>query len=428
MIMMKDRFDNVLTISSPAARDHYVAAVDRLLAGEARLPEAFEAAVAADPGFALGFAGLARARQFSGDMAGAKAAMAEARALATDLTAREASHVHAMGMLIDAGPEAYQAIRAHVDAHPRDALIAQTCSSVFGLIGFSGRPGREAEILAYTAALLPHYGEEWWCLSQHAFALCENGDQERAADYIDRSPALNPRNANGAHVRSHVYYETGATDLGIRYLADWLGEYDRGGYLHGHLSWHCALWTLEQGDVAAMWRRLDADIRPGVSQGLPINVLTDMASLLARAEMAGLSVPPDLWAEVSRYAAEFFPKTGIGFVDIHAALAHAMAGEDEPLARIMEHPNPKTGDLVTPIAGAWRAMARGDWAEAAEGLTRGMADHARLGGSRAQRDLLEFALLTCLLRQGRDAEAKRLLALRRPALLHTHALHGLDVH
>ena len=160
--VMRDRFDNLLTTSSATARDQYVAAVDLLLAGEARLPGAFEAAVAVDPGFALGFAGLARARQFSGDMAGARAAMAEARALSQGLTQREAGHVHAMGLLIDANPEAYPAIRAHVDAHPRDALIAQTCSSVFGLIGFSGRPGREAEILAYTAALLPHYGEEWW--------------------------------------------------------------------------------------------------------------------------------------------------------------------------------------------------------------------------------------------------------------------------
>lgn len=324
--------------------------------------------------------------------------------------------------------DAYAAIRAHVADHPRDALVAQTCSSVFGLIGFSGKPGREAEILAYTAALLPHYGEDWWCLSQYAFALCENGNQDLASDYIDRSLALNPRNANGAHVRSHIYYESGETGLGISYLDDWLEPYDRAGYLHGHLSWHAALWALEQDDPDAMWHRYEADIRPDVTQSLPINVLTDCASLLYRAELAGVTVPQERWLQISAYAKQFFPQSSLGFVDIHAALAHAMAGDGDALMAFVAAPNPSTGDLVVPVADAFRALARQDWAEGANRLVTAMGDHARLGGSRAQRDLLEFSLLNALLKMGQDAEAKRLLALRRPALQGTHALHGLTRH
>ena len=41
----------------------------------------------------------------------------------------------------------------HVTANPRDAMIAQTSTGIFGLIGFSGLPGREAEMLAFTSAL-----------------------------------------------------------------------------------------------------------------------------------------------------------------------------------------------------------------------------------------------------------------------------------
>lgn len=429
---MKDRYDNTLSTAQAAARDHYVKGVDLLLAGEAGIAQAFEAAIAEDPGFALAHAGLARGRQISGDMPGARAASAAAQALAqargARVTARETSHVAAVDLLVTGKATVYPAIRAHVAEHPRDAVIAQTCSSVFGLIGFSGRPGREAEILAYMAGLLPHYGEDWWCLSQYAFALCENGDLARADAYIDRSLALNPRNANGAHVRSHVDYESGETEQGITYLGAWLSDYDRKGYLHGHLAWHCALWSLEQGDAEGMWTRLRTDIAPDVSQGVPINVLTDTASLLCRAELAGVAVPQDLWSGISQYAERFFPDTGIGFADIHAALAHAMAGNDGPLARIMEHPNPVTGDLVTPIAGAWRAIAAQDWVGAIDALTGAMADHARLGGSRAQRDLLELALLACLLRLGRAEEARRLLILRRPVLAHSNALAGWHAH
>ena len=427
--MYQDRFDMPLSTESAQARDHYVAGVDLLLAGQTGAVQAFQNALDADPDFALASVGLARACQYAGDMASAKAAIAQARDAARPVDAREASHINTFDLSLSGKTaQAYAAIRAHVDSYPRDAVVAQTCSSVFGLIGFSGQPGREAEILAYTAALLPHYGEDWWCLSQYAFALCETGALDKAADYIDRALALNPRNANGAHVRSHVYYETGETKLGISYLSDWLKTYDRSASLHGHLSWHAALWSLEQGDMDAMWQRIDADVQPGAALGLPINVLTDTASILYRAELAGVAVPDARWRAVSDYAAQYFPKASLGFVDIHAALAHAMAGNTEAIEALIRAPNPVTGDLVTPVAQAYAAIARQSWAEAVALLVSAMADHARLGGSRAQRDLLEFSLLGALLKLGRDDEAKRLLALRRPVLLGSHGLHGLNAH
>ncbi|PWL36548.1 tetratricopeptide repeat protein [Marivita sp. XM-24bin2] len=427
--MKRDRYDNPLSTTSDAARDHYVAATDLLLAGQPGISDGFQSAIDNDPDFVLAHVGLARGLQYEGKPQAAKDAIAAARKAKGSLTEREASHVAAFDLLVAGNTtEAYPAIRAHVDQYPRDALLAQTCSSVFGLIGFSGKPGREAETLACNAMLLPHYGEDWWCLSQYAFALCETGNLNEADIYIDRSLARNPRNANGAHVRSHIYYETGDIELGVSYLTDWLGPYDRSGYMHGHLSWHAALWALEQGDTQTIWHRLETDILPDVSQSLPINVLTDAASLLFRAELAGVNVPQARWKEVSAYALEFFPKTGIGFIDIHAALAHAMAGDGDALMRIITSPNPSTGDVVTPLAEAFHALAQQKWPEATSLMISAMGDHARLGGSRAQRDLLEFALLAALLKQGKDGEAKHLLALRRPALVGTQAVHGLAMH
>lgn len=427
--MRRDRYDNALSTTSDAARDHYIMGVDLLLAGQSGITRAFARAIEADPKFVLAHVGLARGHQFEGDMTAAQTALAAARACAAGVDGREASHLNAMALLVDGKTaKAYAAIRAHVAEHPRDALVAQTCSSVFGLIGFSGKPGREAEILAYTAFLLPHYGEDWWCLSQYAFALCENGALDDADRWIDRALALNPRNANGAHVRSHVHYETGETALGVAYLQDWLAADDREGYLYGHLSWHAALWALEQGDTEAMWQRVRRDILPDVSTSLPINVLTDSASILYRAELAGERVSSEDWAQVSAYARQFFPKPALGFTDIHAALAHAMAGEDVALQTFIEGANPLTGDLVAPVAEAYRAFAARNWEMGATLLVRAMGDHARLGGSRAQRDLLEFSLLSALLKMGRQDEAQRLLSLRRPQLAGMHAVHGLTAH
>lgn len=416
--MLTDRFDNPISTTSQTACDLYRVAVDRLLSGQPGLTEGFAAVIEADPGFALGYAGLARAHHFMGDMAEARKAIGTASERLGGATAREQSHVGALGlMMAGKGPQAYQAVRAHLSDHPRDALIAQTSSSIFGLIGFSGQPGREAETLAFLATLLPHYGDDWWILSQYAFSLCETGQLSRAEAVIEKSLALNNENAHGAHVRSHVLYEQGAVADGIAYIDAWLKGYSNKGVMHGHLSWHQALWTLKTGDIDGMWALADKAVTPsGAVASPPLSVVADTASLLHRAELAGVQVSPERWAAISAFCTRFFPTTGNAFVDMHAAVAHAMAGEAAALERIISAPAGPAADLVPDIARGFQHMAKADWASATRYLSRAMTDTARLGGSRAQRDIVEHSLLACLMRQGRTEEAKRLAVLRRPVL------------
>ena len=61
-------------------------------------------------------------------------------------------------------------------------------------------------------------------------------------------------------------------------------------------------------------------------------------------------------------------------------------------------------------------MARGRWQDALDDLAGVMASAVRLGGSRAQRDLIELAWVHALLRLGQRDEARRALATRRPVL------------
>ena len=77
--MRRDRYDNTLSTSSDAARDHYIAALDLLLAGDAGIADRFQKAVDADPDFVLAHVGLARGLQYEGDVPAAKDAMAAAR-------------------------------------------------------------------------------------------------------------------------------------------------------------------------------------------------------------------------------------------------------------------------------------------------------------------------------------------------------------
>jgi hypothetical protein len=134
---------------------------------------------------------------------------------------------------------------------------------------------------------------------------------------------------------------------------------------------------------------------------------------LLRAEMAGEARDPELWRELSQYATRWFPSPGIAFADVHGALAHAFAGDAAALARIVERSKGPARDVVVPLARAFGAFSRSDWAAAGAELMTIMSAHERIGGSRAQRDLIEYALVVCLLRSGRAEEARGLLKTRR---------------
>ena len=50
------------------------------------------------------------------------------------------------------------------------------------------------------------------------------------------------------------------------------------------------------------------------------------------------------------------------------------------------------GPIVYALAEAFGAFARGDWAGAVKSIEPYVAEHERIGGSRAQRDLIELTL------------------------------------
>jgi len=413
--MLTDRYGNGLTTTSSEARDAYVAAVDLLLSANPGAEQQFRRAIAADPGLAVAHAGLGRALQIEARAADARAAMAPAVALTADLSARERGHVETLGLLINGrSAEALAAARQHLDDYPRDAMVLAPCTSVFGLIGFSGRAGREQELLALMDSLATAYGEEdWWFLCMHAFAQVECGQIAAALAKIERSLARHPRNAHAAHIRAHVYYESGEREPGLAYLMEWWSTYPKQSQLHCHLAWHIALWELELGRAARAWDIYHAHLKPGASWGPPINTLSDSASFLFRAELLGEARKSALWRELSAYAAQTFPSPGVTFADVHGALAHALAGDSDALQRLEAEARGPAADMVRCLARAFGALTSGAWADAAASLASIVATHERIGGSRAQRDLIEYALAVSLLRAGRIGEARSYLEQRR---------------
>lgn len=426
-MQIKDAYGNLLSTTHSKASDFYDSGVALVLGGNLGATEAFASACKVDPSFCLGHTGSARALMMEGRLPEARAALKRASALADHASLRERAHVAAYSTFLDGATDTCRnLVKAHAREFPRDPMMVQLLTNVFGLIGFSGKVGREADLLAFTTSLMPHYADDWWMMSMHATSLCETGHLDKAMSLLDCSLKLNPQNAHAAHFRAHAHYEFGETATGRRFLDNWMETHDSRGVLQGHLTWHSALWALHDGDEAAMWHAVDSGIWPESSSSLPLNVLTDSASILFRAELAGVTVPNERWKSLSEYSAKFFPETGQSFVDIHAALCHAMAGEGDKLARITERAEGFAGDLVRPISIAWGAIARKKWRIAHECLTGVMASSERLGGSRAQRDLIELTYANVLIKLGKTDEARRTLQIRRPILNQTQFVANSD--
>jgi hypothetical protein len=117
-------------------------------------------------------------------------------------------------------------------------MVAAPATGVFGLIGFSGRQGREPEQLAFLETLRPHLADDWWFQAVHAFALEEVGRLDEALTLIERSMA-EPRNAHGA-TSGACPVQQGEIAPRLDYLDSWLPEASRADACHISGTWRCS--------------------------------------------------------------------------------------------------------------------------------------------------------------------------------------------
>jgi len=76
------------------------------------------------------------------------------------------------------------------------------------------------------------------------------------------------------------------------------------------------------------------------------------------------------------------------------------------LARLVEGARGPAGDFVVVASRGFAAFARRDCEGVVAELGAVMGEHERFGGSRAQRELLEYAMACGLMRVGRGEEAR----------------------
>ncbi|MFG2960709.1 FAD/NAD(P)-binding protein [Streptomyces sp. NPDC048291] len=391
----------------------YRSGLDRVLKVRSGAEDAFARAVALDPGFALGHAALALLGHECAAAVDVPRALADAQRSARERADdRERSFVDVITRRVT-GDDGDEALVRHLRGHRGDALALAAAVPTIAFSGVSDLQDDDAlRLLDLTS---PAYDGHWFHTSLLAFLRQEQGRLHEAGELAHRALAAEPASGHAVHALAHVHYESGAHEAGRDWLDGWVSGRGRGAVHRAHFSWHIALHELALDDPAAVRRRWFAQLAPGrVVSG--VRALVDSGSLLWRARVSD-SWPGDLPVAGVLEAVErdVLERPQTAFTALHAAVALTAAGDLAALRRLRDHAagaDEVQREVVAPLCEAFAALVEERFHEAARGLDALLPVLRRVGGSAAQREVVEETLLYALVSDGRCEAARRLLDAR----------------
>jgi hypothetical protein len=262
---------------------------------------------------------------------------------------------------------------------------------------------------------VPGYG---YLLGMHAFGLEETANYSRAEDVGRHALDLNARDPWAVHAVQHVFEMQGRVHDGIDWLTatspNWADS-----ALAFHNWWHLALHHLELENSTAALDLYDRVVHP--KESVVALELIDASQLLWRMALRGIDVGAR-WQELADCWAQLAEGGFYAFNDVHALMAYAQAGREQPARQLLAtlvaragdaDPNGvNTRDVGLPLSRAIVAMVEGRHAEAAGLLMPVRSRSNRIGGSHAQRDFVQLTCIEAALRSG-NARLARALASER---------------
>ncbi|WP_193607042.1 pyridine nucleotide-disulfide oxidoreductase [Nocardioides lijunqiniae] len=401
----RDRYGLRLTTSDVAA-ESYNRGVGDLLRLRAGAVEAIAASVTHDPTFALGHAALALLGHDLCAPVDVAGRMRDAERHAARATERERSHVHAI--LSHLRGDSTPVVR-HLETYPVDALLLSAAVPTIAFAGVTEIPQQAWDIVERAA---PAYGDDWWYAGLLAFIRQEQGRFDEAMDLSCRSLAVERSAGHSAHARAHAHYETGDHRAGLAWMDGWVTGDGASIDSISHFSWHAALHELSLGDLAAVRRRYDTQLRP--EHGLGCRALVDSGSLLIRWSMTpDAEDVPDLERVAQVVGRDVLERPATPFLAMHGAVTLLALGDGAGLQRLgrfaVGHHHPTHREVVAPLVAALGEMHAGRYAGAAASLAALSPAIPRLGGSDAQREIVEEVRIAALIRADRLDEARDLL-------------------
>lgn len=323
---------------------------------------------------------------------------------AADLPANDIEQLHraALAAALDddyEGAKAWLGRLLHLQ--PLDVLALQLAHAFDHYTGdAAGLRDRVAAVLPAWSGRMPGYHA---VLAMHAFGLEESGAYAHAERCARAALALNPHDARAHHVMAHVFEMTARPGAGIRWMNEHVDRWGVDTVVATHGNWHLALFHLALGAPGHALALYDRRVRSGPSQ--QVADLIDAAALLWRIQLDEVDAGPR-WTELADAWAPHIDDAFCSFNDLHAMLAFVGARDwgrarrlDAALVQAQTRPT-RHGRTTRQFGlGACRALVafgHGEHAVAAGLLGRLPALAHRLGGSHAQRDVLNVTLQRAL--------------------------------
>ncbi len=366
-----------------------------------------DAAIAADPDWCLPHVMKAAALLGQTEatlLPQAQQHIACADARADTAAPRERAHLKAVVLLAEGRWQAACCVwDGLLMEHPCDALAlhsAQLWDFYRGdLQSLWQRPARALPAWDESDPLHPHV------LSLVAFGLEENHFHAQAEEAGRRALAAEPRAPWAIHAVAHVMEMQGRYEEGAVWLRQHQSAWAEGNGFAAHLWWHKCLFRLEAMDTAGVLRLVDAHLSGEALQATAQRI--DAVSMLWRLHLLSNDMSAQFRAVLNGWGLDPCEAGHYAFNDLHVVLA--MLGADEVqdaeawVARCAERALEaedarRSNHLVSrevgmPLMRGLLAFARGD-ADSAVDLIYPVRNAAqRLGGSHAQRDLIDHTLL-----------------------------------
>ena len=368
----------------------------------------YDAARAAAPSFVMAHLGKAWVLSLASDPILAQEALSlieTARALPRN--ERESVHLAALSHAVAGHRAAAVAILdRHLMAYPFD-LIAHMAA-----LQMDGHLGRFPLARARTARALPRWSQTQddygILLSFYAFGLEEAGDYSQAEEVARAAAEREPFGYWPHHCVSHVLEMTGRPQQGIDWMLArqpfWSAKENNN---RVHIWWHKALFHVELGQSSAALEIYDG---PVLAAMRPASLaICNASSLLWRLDLLGLDVGPR-WQQLAALWQGHANGQLYVFCDIHAAMAELRAGATEAwqarLATMREtaashaESAPLYRDIGLPVVEALIAFQHQAYAQAVERLLPARFDLWKMGGSHAQRDVIDWTLAEAATRAG----------------------------
>lgn len=413
----RDTSDLPLTGASTKAADLYNLALGQFHALHGEPFALVSQALADSPDFVMAHvlkANMLLVGTNPGLVAMGAAAVAQAQALPA--TAREQGHAAAQAAVL-AG-DLRHAARILEDValdHPRDVLALQGGALMDFLLGDARMlRDRIARALPAWSADMPNYHA---VLGQLAFGLEESGDYVRAEQAGRRAIELEPANSWAQHAVAHVLEMQDRRAEGVAWMTRDSTAWQADSLLAVHNWWHLSLFHLGLGDIGGALDLYDGPIM-GDASDLSYD-LVDGASLLWRLHLLGT----DVGGRFQRLAETYEPRGDLGlsaFEDLHAMLTYAGAGRSDGMGQVLKAQTRRAaGDnaeavraVGLPAMRGIAAFAQGRHVEAVEHLRPLHGRTAPIGGSHAQRDVIELTLIAAAERSGEQSLVRALEAER----------------